>query len=185
VRHDRGVPLIVTGFEPFEGRRRNRSWQAVERMTLTAERVCLPVEYARLAEMVPALAARADTALLLVGEASRRAISIERVAKSACDPARADNAGAYGAALAGPAELHATWDADRALAAARAFAPAELSDDAGGFCCNAALYHALRAAPPGLRVGFVHVPRARWPFGPRLASLARALSAIAEALRGE
>jgi len=171
--------VIVTGFEPFEGRAHNRSWQAVERMAaqLAIERVCLPVDYARLAELVPALAARARDALLLVGETSRPTICIERIANNACDPARRDNAGALGTPFDGPPELRATWDADRALAAARTVAAAELSDHAGAYCCNAALYHALRAAPPGLRVGFVHVPRTGEP-----AQLADALAAIARSL---
>ena len=173
--------MIVTGFEPFEGHAQNRSWAAVERMAIAAERVCLPVDYARLAELVPALAARAHGALLLVGETSRETLCIERVAKNACDPARRDNARALGGTLAGPTELRATWDADRALAAARPVTPAELSDDAGSFCCNAALFHALRAAPPTRRVGFVHVPRV----GPPVDDLARALDAIAESLRAE
>jgi pyroglutamyl-peptidase len=176
--------LIVTGFEPFGGRTVNRSWQAVERVP-GVERVRLPVEYARLAELLPALVARAPRAVLLVGEASRRVLTLERVARNAADPTRADNAGRrIESALdpGGPAQLAATWDVERALAAARALVPAELSDDAGGYCCNAALYHALRAATPATRIGFVHVPAARWPFAPRLARIARALAAIAETM---
>jgi pyroglutamyl-peptidase len=173
--------VIVTGFEPFGGRAANRSWQAALRVP-GVERVQLPVEYARIAELVPALVARAPRGVLLVGEASRRVITLERVAKNAADPARTDNAGAHGAGVLvanAPDTLAATWDVERALAAAREVAPAELSDDAGGYCCNAALYHALRAAAPGAKIGFVHVPASGWPFAPRLARVARALAAIA------
>jgi pyroglutamyl-peptidase len=178
--------VIVTGFEPFGGRAVNRSWQAVERVTLRAgwQRVQLPVVYARIAEIVPALVGQQPRAVLLVGEADRQRLTLERVARNATDPASADNAGEQRAQVhdGGAAELVATWDLDRALAAARKIVAAEISDDAGGYCCNAALYHALRAAAPGIRVGFVHVPHSRWPFGPRLSTLGRALDAIANAM---
>lgn len=170
--------VIVTGFEPFDGRAVNRSWLAVQRATAVVERVQLPVVFAQLAELVPALARRAE-ALLLVGEARRPALSIERIAHNRCD-GRPDNAGVRckGPVVAGgAAELGATWDVERAFAAARAYAPTAISDDAGAYCCNAALYHALTAAP-GTPIGFLHVPIAGWPRGPRLARVARAIDAI-------
>ena len=177
------MTLVVTGFEPFGGRTINRSWQAVERLPLRADwqRVRLPVEYARIAEHVRALVGRGPRAVLLIGEADRRTVTLERVARNAANPALADNAGEQRDIVhhAGPAELAATWDLERALAAARTVLPAEISEDAGGYCCNAALYHALHASIPTVRVGFVHVPRSRWPFGPRLSRLSRALEAIA------
>ncbi|MGE5184976.1 MAG: pyroglutamyl-peptidase I [Acidobacteriota bacterium] len=174
----RGGAVIVAAFEPFEGRRKNRSWEAVSLVRAEIERVRLPVEFARLPELVAPLAARASV-LLLVGEARRRALSIERRAQNLIACRIADNAGARPDGpidAAGPGELAATWDAERVLAAARAAgAPAELSDDAGGFCCNAALYHALAAAPPTARVGFLHVPIAPQP---PLEVIARAIEAI-------
>jgi pyroglutamyl-peptidase len=176
--------IIVAAFEPFGGRRVNRSWLAVERVRAPVTRVQLPVAFARLARIVPELAARAS-ALLLVGEANRRALSIERVAKNRADARLADNDGAEPHAPLddGPDTLAATWDPARALAAARgAGVPAELSDDAGAFCCNAALYRALRAAPATTRVGFLHVPSARWPLGPRADRVARAIEAIVETM---
>ncbi len=181
----RGGTVIVAAFEPFEGRRENRSWEAVARVRGELERVRLPVEFARLPELVAPLAARASV-LLLVGEASRRALSIERRAQNLIACRIADNAGARPDGPidpAGPPELASTWDAQRVLAAARSCAPAELSDDAGGFCCNAALYHALRAAPPAARIGFLHVPISPWPRGPRLARIARAIEAILGTMR--
>ena len=179
--------IVVTAFEPFDGRQVNRSWLAVERVAARPglERVRLPVVFAELALRVPELVRRADT-VLLVGEASRPALSIERRARNTIDDPRPDNAGAKprGEVVpGGPAELPATWDAARVLAAARgAGVPAELSDDAGAYCCNAALYHALAGAPAALPVGFLHVPNARWPRGPRVARVARAIEAILDAM---
>jgi pyroglutamyl-peptidase len=145
------------------------------------QRAQLPVVYARIADVVPALVGKRPRAMLLVGEADRGRLTLERVARNKANPELADNAGEQRTLVhdGGHAELAATWDLERALAAARRIIAAEISDDAGGYCCNAALYHALHAASPETRIGFVHVPRSRWPFGPRLSRLARALDAIA------
>lgn len=178
------MTVIVTGFEPFGGRAINRSWQTVEAMAAPIERVRLPVEFAKLATLVPALVARNPRALLLVGEAARPRLTLERIARNACNPSMLDNAGkALERVHAdGPPEYLATWDLDRALAAALAHTSTAISDDAGGYCCNAALYHALRTAAPEVRIGFAHVPRARWPAAARVAKLARALDAIVETM---
>lgn len=179
----RGGRVIVAAFEPFEGRAINRSWEAVRLARGDFERVQLPVVFARLPERITELARRAD-ALLLVGEAKRDALSIERRAQNRIACRIADNAGDKPDGPidpAGPAELAASWPLDRVLAAARADgAPAEFSDDAGGFCCNAALYHALRAAPPAARVGFLHVPI---DDAIPLDALARAIEAIVATMR--
>jgi pyrrolidone-carboxylate peptidase len=75
--------------------------------------------------------------------------------------------------------LVATWDIDRALAAARTAVDATISDDAGGYCCNAALYCALRAGA-GIPIGFVHVPVGD---DPPLDQLVAAIEAIAASMR--
>ncbi len=177
------MTLVLTGFEPFGGRAINRSWQAVERVALRTgwERVRLPVVYARIAELVPALVEKAPRAVLLVGEANRDVVTLERLAHNACSAERADSAGEHRERVhdSGHDELVATWDLAGALAAARRFVPAEISDDAGGYVCNAALYHALRTAASGTRVGFVHVPVAPTP---GVDELALALAAIGEAM---
>jgi pyroglutamyl-peptidase len=176
------MSIVITGFEAFGGRPSNRSWEAVERVPLRAgwQRVQLPVVYARIAELVPVLAASRPRALLLVGEADRKIVTLERVARNRARPELADNAGEQRALVheGGPAELVATWDLERAVTAARTIAAAEISDDAGGYCCNAALYHALHSASPDTRVGFVHVP----VVGPSLSVLARMLDAIASTM---
>jgi pyroglutamyl-peptidase len=172
--------VIVTGFEPFGGRAINRSWQVVERLGPRFERVRLPVEYRRILELVPALLARRPRALLLVGEAARGVLTLERVARNACNPALADNTGDCRALVdpSGPAELVATWDIERALAAARGVIAAEISDDAGGYCCNSSLYCALRSGA-GVPIGFVHVPAD----DERVDLMAAALDAIAQTMR--
>ena len=169
--------IVATGFEPFDGRSINRSWQVIERLGPLFQRVRLPVEYARISEMIPALLARRPRALLLTGEAGRPRLTLERVARNACNRQHADNAGERRDLVdpAGPAELAATWDIDRALAATRGIVDAAISEDAGGYCCNAALYCALRAGA-GIPIGFVHVPVGD---SPSLEALVAAVEAIA------
>jgi pyroglutamyl-peptidase len=178
------MTIIITGFQPFGGRSVNRSWQVVERVALGdgAQRVQLPVAFARLARAVPELAGRADV-LLLVGESGQATtLRIETRARNAVTAELADNDGArpLGALdIGAPDELATTWDVERALAAARAVGvAAEPSNDAGGYCCNAALFHALRAARPRAIVGFVHVPVVEAPPAPSTDDIARAIEAI-------
>jgi pyroglutamyl-peptidase len=173
--------VIVTGFEPFGGRAINRSLQVLERLGPLFERVRLPVEYARISELIPAVLARRPRALLLLGEASRANVTLERFARNACNRAHADNAGERRDVVepGGPAALATTWNIDRALAAARTAVDAAISEDAGGYCCNAALYGALRA-DAGIPIGFVHVPVGD---DPPLDDLAAAIEAIAATMR--
>jgi pyroglutamyl-peptidase len=144
------------------------------------------------------LLARRPRALLLVGEADRPCVSVEQVALNIADSDRGDNAGVVlhdrpleTSAQSVPLAVRASWDA-RAVARSlrEAGIPAEPSFHAGTFACNASLYLALRAvgdtAAAGnaaTAVGFLHVPRARWPLGPRLSRLVRAVELAAAALR--
>ena len=185
---------MVAAFEPFGGRRRNRSWEVVRRLPPRPGLVCakLPVDFARLPAEISALLARRPAALLLVGEARRPVVSVEQLALNIADSDRSDNAGAVlhdrplATGSAAPLAVRASWDA-RAVAdlLCRANIPAEASFHAGTYACNASLYLALqqaRSATPGTAVGFLHVPQARWPRGPRLQTLMAAVQIAAQAL---
>jgi pyroglutamyl-peptidase len=158
--------IILTGFEPFNGRGINRSWQAVEAVRAEVERVQLPVDFEKLAQLVPELVARRPRALVLVGEAPYDRVTVESIALNIIHDQRADNAGRRGwmePIRAGrPLALPATWDARRLLRAIdRTGIAVEISHHAGTYACNAALYHALDAAADlGLAapIGFLHVP---------------------------
>lgn len=173
--------MIIAGFAPFDGRSRNRSWEAVRRMRSRPgmAAVELPVDYGELKKAVPGLADRRPGVILLVGEAPCRHVRVEQVALNVADWDRPDNAGHQPRGeelVAGaPLALRAVWDA-RAVARrlSQGGIVAAPSFHAGTFACNAALYFALYALPDA-RVGFLHVPQRRWPFGPRLALLVRAL----------
>src|SRR5437867_4362483 len=108
--------ILVAGFEPFDGRPQNRSWEVVRRIPARPglETLQLPVDYARLKEAVPRLADREPKCLLLVGESSGDTLSVEQVALNVVDCERADNSGRKpdGETLVAgaPLALRAQWD---------------------------------------------------------------------------
>lgn len=178
---------VVAGFEPFGGRRDNRSWLVAR--TLAEQRglasVCLPVDFCALPDAVRRLRETGAGALLLLGEAPGRTLRVEQLALNVLHASRPDNAGrrAQGEAVeAGqPTVRSAGWDA---LAVARRMqdvgVAAEPSFHAGTYACNAAYYLALGGAPGA--VGFVHVPRRGWPYGPELSALVRAAAVALDSL---
>jgi pyroglutamyl-peptidase len=186
--------IAVAAFEPFGGRRINRSWRAAECLrgaTIAGhaiELVKLPVVYAKLPEAVATLLALKPALVMLVGEsAAVRRLEVERLAVNVAHARLGDNAGARPIdeelEPGGEVGRRVRFDPRRAAnAALAAGVPCDVSSHAGTFCCNAVLYHALgqttaQGSPP---VAFVHVP-AHWPWA-RDRRAARGLSAIAEAL---
>jgi pyroglutamyl-peptidase len=180
--------ILLTGFEPFDGRSINRSWEAVAAVAPRErlERLCLPVDFAKLAETIPEWIARRPEAVILVGETPTDKLAVETIALNVIHDRRADNAGRqieWSSVLEHrPLALPATWNA-MAIAGAieDAGVPVEISHHAGTYACNAALYHALDAAAAiGLRasIGFLHVPVA----GIAIEPLARAIEAVLRVL---
>ena len=166
------VTILLTGFEPFEGRSVNASWLAVQAVARTwsgppLRVVQLPVSYARApAALLGALEATRPDVVVCVGEAGdRTTISVERVAVNVAHARIADNDGARPvdeALVEGGPVAYLTRLPLRACVAAAgsAGAPAEVSESAGTFVCNAVFYALARALEPtGVVHGFVHVPR--------------------------
>lgn len=171
--------LLLTAFEPFGGRRTNRSQTLLEQAARALQRDAevrlatrlLPVDFARL----PGAVGRALTAfrggpdaLVMLGESGDAgSLRLERLAVNRIDARIPDNAGRQPAgvpvATPGPSAYLTSAKLPAALAAARREDPgAQISDHAGRFACNAAYYLALhllrekgRAEVPVL---FVHVP---------------------------
>ena len=181
--------IIVVGFEPFDQRSRNRSWEVVQRLPPRPglDTVMLPVNFSRIREAVRGLLERRPRALLLIGEARRDVVSVEQLALNILDSDRPDNAGRFAQSESvvpgAPLTLWAPWDGHALMKKMKAAGiPAGVSFHAGTYACNAALYLALQTAQPPTQVGFLHVPNHRWPFGPRLALLQRAADLGIEAL---
>jgi pyroglutamyl-peptidase len=162
---------LVTGFEPYGGYSLNPSAEIARR--LDGARIgdvpvvgrVLPVALAALNEALSIALRDVDpVAVVLLGLApGEAAIRIERVALNLADFVIADNAGARVADR--PLDKNAApaaWSRlpGRAIQA-RLLAmgiPARLSEMAGTYLCNAALYRALALVPRRVPCGFIHLP---------------------------
>ncbi len=169
------APILLTGFEPFAGESINPSWDAVRELdgeVIHGHRVVahrLPVTFDASRTVLDGLIASIDPILILcVGQAGGRAqLSVERVAINIADARIPDNAGVcpIDAPLVdgAPAAYFSNLPIKAMLAELRAAGiPAEISQTAGTYVCNAVFYglmHGLQMLP-GVRGGFVHIPYA-------------------------
>lgn len=167
------MQALVTGFEPFDGDPINPSLEALRLLPprLGALRIAtqaVPTSFARAnAALADAVAAAAPDIVLGVGLAGgRAALSLERVALNIADARIPDNDGRQPVdepvVPGGPPAYFATLPIRAAVAALRdSGLPAEISNTAGTFVCNAFFYRLMHLAAtqrPGLRGGFLHVP---------------------------
>jgi len=162
---------LVTGFEPFGGYELNPSAEIARRLdgacigrVPVVGRV-LPVDMAAVGDAFAAALRGVDpVAVILLGLApGEPMIRLERVALNLADFAIPDKAGVR---LADHA-LDRRGDAGiwtrlplRAIQARLLAAgiPARLSETAGTYLCNAAMYRALTAVPRRVPCGFIHLP---------------------------
>lgn len=167
------APILLTGFDPFAGESINPSWEAVRALDgeyihghrIVAHR--LPVAFDASRTLLDELIASINPALVLcVGQAGGRAqLSIERVAINIADARIPDNSGdcPIDAPLVdgAPAAYFSNLPIKAMLDGLRAAGiPAEISQTAGTYVCNAVFYglmHGLQARA-GVRGGFVHIP---------------------------
>ncbi len=177
------VRVVVTGFEAFDGREKNRSWELVRRIRGrpgTAV-IRLPVDFRRLGPAVSRIVRTRPDAILMVGEASTPLVRVEQIGLNVVDAECPDNAGRLprsepvvpGGALA----LEAWWDARKVVRRLHQEGiEASVSFHAGTFACNAALYRALHLACEGSQagspragdrpaIGFLHIPNVEKPAG--------------------
>jgi pyroglutamyl-peptidase len=166
--------ILVTGFEPFGGETVNASWEAARKLEswrhgdYAAVTRLLPCAYdASVKELVRAIETLRPDALLMTGQAARRAVvCVERFARNLDDAPAPDNDGALRRALrisrGAPDRLEAAAQVTTiARAIKEAGIPARVSRNAGGFVCNHLYFGALqhlsdkRSAIPAV---FVHLP---------------------------
>lgn len=176
--------VLVTAFEPFDGRAANRSQRWLERFLAAARdgglahrvdlaAALLPVDHVRLPRALARLwrNERPD-AWILTGESGRGdALRVERVAVNLIDAPLPDNAGRRWrdspVVRGGPAAYFATVDVRAAVGALEhGGVGATVSLSAGSYCCNQAFYVARHLAATSRRPGarkarivFLHVPR--------------------------
>ncbi|MFN7551210.1 MAG: pyroglutamyl-peptidase I [Pseudomonadota bacterium] len=198
-RHRASRVVLLTGFGPFGGEARNPSWEAVRGLrgarigghAVAVARV--PTAFARCAVALARAVARHRPVLVLcTGLAlGRAAVSLERVAINCIDARIPDNDAARpidAPVVAGaPAAYFARLPLKAMLAAIRARGiPAEVSNSAGTFVCNALAFHLAHGIAtrwPGLRGGFVHLPAAPFQVADRPGTPSMALASMQEALR--
>ena len=166
------MKILVTGFEPFGSDAENPTLLAVNALpeTLAGARILkriLPVSFQAAQRMVRAAVAQEGVdAAVLTGLAGGRAkISLERVAINMQDARMPDNDGDCPVDLPiraeGPAAYFATLPLRHIQAGLQdAGIPVEISNSAGTYVCNLAMYCALdEIALLGLRAGRLY-PRA-------------------------
>lgn len=202
--------VLVTAFEPFDGRAANRSERWLEAFLVAARdaglahrvdlsAALLPVDYVKLPRALARLwTSERPDAWILTGESGRGdAIRVERVAVNLMDATIPDSAGQRRrdapVVRGGPAAYFATPDVRAAARALeRGGVRAAVSLSAGTYCCNQAFYVACHLAATARRPGsrkarivFLHVPRlplSRSKPAPRVADAAAGLVVLVRAL---
>jgi pyroglutamyl-peptidase len=165
--------VLVTGFEPFDGRAVNPSQLLVEALEVSPPpgvelaTAVLPVAYAQGADVLRgAVRAALPEVVVCFGQADGRpGISIERFAHNLDAAEPVDNDGVTSDAEIdpnGPVAYASTLPVAAIVDSLReAGIPASESRDAGGFLCNHVFYVLMRELEeeqPDTLGGFVHVP---------------------------
>ena len=192
-----GDVVLVTGFHPFGGEKRNPSWDLCGLLPKTingmrVETVSVPCEFRRSVEVVAAAIERHHPSIVIcVGQAGGEAqIRVERVAVNVDDARIADNAGNQPIdepiAPSGPPAYFATVPVKAMAAAIRAAGiPAQVSNSAGTYVCNHLMYgvlHYLAASGSRARAGFIHVPYAESQVLDKRGVPAMAVASMAKAI---
>lgn len=169
------LSVLLTAFEPFGGRAKNASAEALAGvmqqagalpgLSLTAR--LLPVEAGLAADQLrSALDEVRPDVLLSLGEAPRDVVCLEQMGYNERRFSIPDNAGNLltdqPVDPVGPPTYSASLPLAAMLAAIQVVeVPVRLSDDPGRYLCNEVFYSGLAYAAqraPHLRVGFIHVP---------------------------
>lgn len=160
--------ILVTGFEPFDGRHINASWIVASRAAASVNAHCirLPVRWGAPQQMLQEYCRRYHPRMIIAfGEGGPEGFRLETLARNQRQD-RPDNTGTPPASAtidpAGPARRDASFPLQRLFARLKAQEhPGRLSNDAGRFLCEETLYvlEGLRESDRALEhVAFIHVP---------------------------
>lgn len=167
------MKVLMTAFEPFGGEEINPSWEALKALPAEIDGAAvvkrqLPVSFRGVREILPKLIVEEKPeVVILTGQAGGRPnITVERVAVNIMDSRMADNEGfapedepVFEGA---PAAYFATLPIKAIVSALReAKIPAGVSNTAGTYVCNTAMFtalHTIAVAGMTTRAGFIHVP---------------------------
>lgn len=164
---------LVTGYEPFDGYSINPSGEIAKELDrkeigrYIVKGVELPLDYESVPDRIETLITSAKPELILcMGQASRSAISLERLAKNVVNTKREDNYGNipsnYMINPDAPAAYFSNLDLEQlAKMLMDEGIPAYVSNDAGAYGCNLVLFHVLEMiynGPIDSKAGFIHIP---------------------------
>ena len=172
--HEKSNPirLLITAFEPFNQQSDNSSLDVLNHLSIQMKHAeiikrVLPVTYDHL-RYSKLIESERPTIILHLGEASNRdKISLERRAVNLMHASIPDNLGTIKQneliLSNGPNELFSTIPIESLYESLFTLGlPIEISDSAGQFICNQALYCSLnhvREHQLNIQVGFIHFPR--------------------------
>lgn len=158
--------ILLSGFQPFGGRRVNASWELARSAGVLSVR--LPVEYGRAWPVLESLIGDfKPDAVIALGECPGKIFRLERTAVNLRGSEAADNRGKKKAGeplcADGPAAYLSALPLERlGKAFGRHGIPNRISLCAGTYLCNEVFYFLMRAHAqhpfPG-GAGFIHVPR--------------------------
>ncbi|USG99488.1 pyroglutamyl-peptidase I [Thermococcus argininiproducens] len=165
--------VLITGFEPFGGEKINPSWEAVKDLPEKIDGVKilkkeLPVSFKGIKEKLPQILNKTmPDIVILTGQAAGRAnITIERVAINIMESKKEDNDGYKPEDepifKEAPAAYFSTLPIKRIVKSLRNNKiPAAISNSAGTYVCNTAMYvalHHIAINNLNIKAGFIHVP---------------------------
>lgn len=166
------MKILVTGFTPFGGEKKNPSWESVRQLPDSTNGVTLvkkeiPTAFTKCKEVLEDILEeeKPDVALHIGQAGGRTNITVEKVAINLAEARIPDNDGEQ------PMDEPLREDGDTAYFTTlpikamveniRTKYPASVSYTAGTYVCNALMYHALYLAQkkyPNMRAGFIHIP---------------------------
>ncbi|WP_324735063.1 pyroglutamyl-peptidase I [Thermococcus sp. SY098] len=167
------MKVLVTGFEPFGGENVNPSWEAVKMLPDVIEnaeivKYQLPVSFKKVKELLPDIISKEKPeVIILTGQAGGRVnVTVERVAINVMDSTKEDNDGYKPEDEPifedAPAAYFSTLPIKRIVKALRENKiPAMVSNTAGTYVCNTAMFTALHYVATNdlnAKAGFIHVP---------------------------
>ncbi len=169
------LKVLVTGFEPFGKEKINPSWEALRKLPdeISGAKIIkkqLPVTFKGVKALLPELIVEMEPDIvILTGQAGGRPnIAVERVAINVMDSTREDNEGYKPEDEPifedAPAAYFATIPIKRIVKALRSERiPAMVSNSAGTYVCNTAMFtalHTIAIRNLSVKAGFIHVPYA-------------------------
>lgn len=145
--------ILVTAFEPFGGKTTNESLRVINQLSLNCEKLILPVDVSKLEDILSEKDFSQYDFVVMLGEADRDYISLEKFAYNLLDMRIADNAG-YQIRETPLIADGKTFETSLDLSKFVDGIEVKASIDPGRYLCNMAYYLASRKTS---KVLFIHV----------------------------